>query len=80
MPGVAVLYAILGFSLLGDGLRSVVREQARRVKTIAEFEERSFDALFEFLCRVPGYHRIFSEAETLAQVGFEKHLRVGREE
>ena len=45
-----------------------------------EFEERSFDALLEFLYQVPGYHRIFSEAETLAQVAFDKHLRAARAE
>jgi AcrR family transcriptional regulator len=65
---------------IGGELRSFIRERARGVKSMLEFEERSFDALFEFLYRVPGYHRIFSEAETLAQVGFEKHLRVGRAE
>ncbi len=65
---------------IGGDLRSFIRERTKGFKSMIEFEERSFDALFEFLYRVPGYHRIFSEAETLAQVGFEKHLRVGRAE
>ena len=29
---------------------------------------------------MPGYHRIFSEAETLAQSAFDKHLRAARAE
>jgi AcrR family transcriptional regulator len=63
---------------IGGNLRAFIRERARGVKSMLEFEERSFDALFEFLYQMPGYHRIFSEAETLAQEGFERHLRVSR--
>jgi AcrR family transcriptional regulator len=63
---------------IGGELRSFIRGRTRGFRTMIEFEERSFDALFEFLYKVPGYHRIFSEAETLAQIGFDKHLRMGR--
>lgn len=65
---------------IGGQLRSLIRDRTKGFKSMLEFEERSFDALFEFLHQMPGYHRIFSEAETLAQAGFEKHLRIGRGE
>lgn len=65
---------------LGGQLRSFIRGKTKSFTSIIEFEELSFDALFEFLYQVPGYHRIFSEAETLAQSAFDKHLRAARAE
>lgn len=65
---------------VGGELRGFIRGRTKGVRSILEFEERSYDALFEFLYRVPGYHRLFSEAETLAQSAFEKHLRAARTE
>jgi AcrR family transcriptional regulator len=65
---------------IGGELRAFIRGRTKGVRSMLEFEERSFDALFEFLYRVPGYHRLFSEAETLAQAAFEKHLRAARGE
>lgn len=60
---------------IGGELRSFIRQRTKGFASLLEFEERSFDALFEFLYRFPGYHRIFSEAETLAQSAFDRHLR-----
>lgn len=65
---------------LGGELRAFIRERVKNFGSMIEFEEKSFDALLEFLYRVPGYHRIFSEAETLAQAAFDRHLRAARAE
>lgn len=63
---------------IGGEMRAFLRDKTKGARDLLEFEERSYDAFFAFLHRMPGYHRLFSEAETLAQGAFARHLQAAR--
>lgn len=65
---------------VGGELRDFIRERTRGFTKLLEFEEQSFDTFLEFLYRMPGYPRVFSEAETAAPDAFSKHMGAGHAE
>lgn len=61
---------------VGDRMLRFIGQRLRGARNIYELEEWGLRAYFDFLAETPGFHRVFSEAETAAPEAHREHHRM----